>query len=256
MVIAIQDLEKKFGAFAAVDRLNLEVRKGEVFGFLGPNGAGKTTTIKMMTGLLKPDQGRVLIDGIDIGAEPERAKARLGYVPDRPELFGYLTARETLQLSGGLYGLDPVDLKARGLELARAFGLEDWMDEGVGNFSHGMKQKLILCAALLHRPAVLILDEPMVGLDPKGGRQVKELLRLLAAEGMTVFLSIHTLEIAEKLCDRLGILMNGRLLALGTVEEIHAAAGGERGPLEDAFLKLTGEGQALGLEEILRQVRQ
>jgi len=222
---------------------------------LGPNGAGKTTTIKMITGLLRPDSGRVLIDGLDIALEPEKAKARLGYVPDRPELFSYLSARETLQLSGGLYGLSRQDIDGRGRELLRAFGLEDWLDERVGNFSHGMKQKLILCAALLHRPAVLVLDEPMVGLDPKGGRQVKELLRLLAGEGMTVFLSIHTLEVAETLCDRLGILLNGRLLALGTVDEIHALAGGARGPLEDAFLKLTGEGQALGLEAILKQVR-
>ena len=254
-MIEIQGLSKRFGAFAAVDKLDLSVRKGEVFGFLGPNGAGKTTTIKMVTGLLRPDEGRVLIDGIDMQLEPERAKMRLGFVPDRPELFAYLTARETLQLSGGLYGLAASDVAARGLELLKAFGLEDWLDERVGNFSHGMKQKLILCAALLHRPAVLVLDEPMVGLDPKGGRQVKELLRLLAAEGMTVFLSIHTLEIAETLCDRLGILLNGRLLALGSIEEIHASAGGERGALEDAFLKLTGEGQALGLENILKQVR-
>jgi ABC-2 type transport system ATP-binding protein len=172
-VIEIQELSKKFGEFAAVDNLNLSVRSGEVFGFLGPNGAGKTTTIKMATGLLKPDRGRVLVDGIDMSQEPERAKARLGYVPDRPELFPYLSARETLQLSGGLYGLKAADAAARGLELLKAFGLEDWLDERVGNFSHGMKQKLILCAALLHRPAVLILDEPMVGLDPKGGRQVK-----------------------------------------------------------------------------------
>jgi ABC-2 type transport system ATP-binding protein len=254
-VIEMRGISKRFGGFVAVDRLDLEVRKGEVFGFLGPNGAGKTTTIKMATGLLRPDEGQLLIDGIDIGREPERAKSRMGYVPDRPELFPYLTARETLQLCGSLYGLKAGDIQARGLELLKAFSLQDWIDERVGNYSHGMKQKLILCAALLHKPSVLILDEPMVGLDPKGGRQVKELLRLLAAEGMTVFLSIHTLEIAEKLCDRLGILLNGRLIALGTIDEIHASAGGDRGALEDAFLKLTGEGAALELEGILRQVR-
>ena len=254
-MIELQGISKRFGTFQAVDQLDLEVRSGEVFGFLGPNGAGKTTTIKMATGLLRPDEGQVRIGGVDMSAEPERAKALLGYVPDRPELFPYLTAWETLQLSGGLYGLSDAQLQSRGLELLRAFSLQDWRDERVGNFSHGMKQKLILCAALLHRPSVLILDEPMVGLDPKGGRQVKELLRLLSREGMTVFLSIHTLEIAEKLCDRLGILLNGRLIALGTVDEIHALAGGSRGALEDAFLKLTGEGEALELEAILNQVR-
>jgi ABC-2 type transport system ATP-binding protein len=256
-LIQIQGLGKKFGAFAAVEGLDLEVKRGEVFGFLGPNGAGKTTTIKMATGLLRPDQGRVLIDGVDIALEPERAKRRLGYVPDRPELFGYLSARETLLLSGGLYGLGADDIRARGFELLKAFGMEDWLDERVGNFSHGMKQKLILCAALLHRPSVLILDEPMVGLDPKGGRQVKELLRLLAGEGMCIFLSIHGLEVAEKLCDRLGILLNGRLLALGSTAEIQALAGSGGGALEDAFLSLTGEGgdAALGLEAILRQLK-
>jgi ABC-2 type transport system ATP-binding protein len=254
-MMELKNLSKKFGEFTAVDQLNLSLRPGEVFGFLGPNGAGKTTTIKMATGLLRPDSGQVLIEGIDLALEPEKAKSRMGYVPDRPELFPYLSARETLQLCGGLFGLTPEAIALRGGELLKAFGLEAWVDERTGSFSHGMKQKLAFCCALLHRPSLLILDEPMVGLDPKGGRQVKELLRLLAKEGMTIFISIHTLEIAETLCDRLGILMNGRLLSLGTVEEIHHLAGGTRGPLEDAFLKLTGEGEALGLQEILKQVK-
>jgi ABC-2 type transport system ATP-binding protein len=254
-MIEIQGLKKRFGAFAAVDGLDLSVRRGEVFGFLGPNGAGKTTTIKMATGLLRPDEGSIRINGVDIHQEPERAKAMLGYVPDRPELFPYLTARETLKLSGGLHGIQPRDIASRAAELVKAFGLEEWMDEKVGNYSHGMKQKLILCAALLHRPAVLILDEPMVGLDPKGGRQVKELLRLLAGEGMCVFLSIHSMEVAERLCDRLGMLLNGRLLALGSIEEIRNSSGTQGVALEDAFLKLTGEEESLGIESILRQLR-
>jgi ABC-2 type transport system ATP-binding protein len=238
-LIELKKLSKRFGAFAAVDGLDLKVEAGQVFGFLGPNGAGKTTTIRMLTGLLKPDSGEVLIDGIDMLDRPEAAKARIGYVPDRPELFGYLTARETLKLVGALYSMDPKVAQARGMELIKVFGLEAWLDEPVGSYSHGMKQKLGFSAALLHQPSVLILDEPMVGLDPKGGRQIKELLRSLAQAGMTIFLSIHTLEIAEKICDRMGILMNGRLLAEGTVEELKQGAEGT--DLEAAFLKLTGD---------------
>jgi ABC-2 type transport system ATP-binding protein len=230
-VIEILGLGKRFGAFAAVEHLDLTVQGGQVFGFLGPNGAGKTTTIKMLTGLLAPDEGRVLIAGHDISLQPEQAKSRLGYVPDRPELFPYLSARETLQLSGGLHGMKPEACLEAAAPHLKAFGLEEWLDERVGNFSHGMKQKLIVCAALLHKPEVLILDEPMVG--------VKELLRAQAAQGACVFLSIHSLDTAEKLCDRLAILMQGRLLAQGSGEELRALSGGG-GELEDAFLKLTG----------------
>ena len=254
-MIELIELKKEFGAFAAVDGLSLKVQPGQVYGFLGPNGAGKTTTIKMLTGLLRPSSGSILIDGISMTDSPESAKARIGYVPDRPELFPYLTARETLILSGGLHGLPAPEVESRGGELLKAFALESWLDERVGNFSHGMKQKLIFCAALLHRPSVMVLDEPMVGLDPKGGRQIKELLRRLADSGMTVFLSIHTLEIAEKLCDRLGILMNGRLLAEGNFAELQAAAGSGHGGLEEAFLKLTGEGDSLSLDTIVGNLK-
>lgn len=238
-MIELKSLSKSFGSFAAVDGLDLKVLPGQVYGFLGPNGAGKTTTIRMLTGLLKPDSGEVLIDGIDMLKSPEAAKARIGYVPDRPELFSTLTARETLKLVGALYAMDPKDASARSMDLVKAFGLEAWLDEPVGSYSHGMKQKLSFSAALLHRPSVLILDEPMVGLDPKGGRQIKELLRGLAASGLTVFLSIHTLEIAEKICDRVAILMNGRMLAEGSVAELKQKAQGT--DLEAVFLKLTGD---------------
>jgi ABC-2 type transport system ATP-binding protein len=240
-LIQLRKLTKHFGAFAAVDGLDLEVPSGKVFGFLGPNGAGKTTTIRMLTGLLKPDSGEILIDGLDMLATPELAKARIGYVPDRPELFPYLSAHETLKLVGALHSMDSAKVEARGRELLKAFSLDAWADEAVGTYSHGMKQKLGLSAALLHEPSVLVLDEPMVGLDPKGGRQIKELLRRLAESGLTVFLSIHTLEIAEKLCDRLAILMHGKLLAQGSVTELKQRA--EAGDLESVFLKLTGDSE-------------
>src|SRR5262249_5006763 len=161
----------------------------------------------------RPTTGRIQLAGVDLASEPLKAKALTGYVPDRPELFPYLSARETLRLSAGLYSLEPAEAARRGDGLLDAFALLPWADEPVSGFSHGMKQKLALCCALLPRPQILILDEPMVGLDPQGGRQVKDLLRRLAGRGLTVFLSIHTLEVAEKLCDRLGILRQGRLVA-------------------------------------------
>ncbi len=239
-MIQLKGLIKEYGRFRAVDGLDLDVAAGQVYGFLGPNGAGKTTTIRMITGLLRPSAGQVLVHGIDMGFEPEKAKTNLGFVPDRPELFSYLSVIETLRLVGGLRGLSDQLIETRGAEWLRTFDLEAWRDERVGQLSHGMRQKLSLACALLHQPSVLVLDEPMVGLDPKGSRQVKDLLRGLAAEGRTVFLSIHTLEIAEVLCDRLGILLGGRLVAEGTVAQIRERAGLSGGDLESVFLRLTG----------------
>ena len=241
-MIQTQGLCKTYGAFQAVDHLDLTVAPGQVYGFLGPNGAGKTTTIKMLTGLLSPTQGSIRLCGIELAADPRRAKALTGYVPDRPELFPYLSSRETLRLVAGLYGLDLAAASRRGEGLLEAFALLPWADEPVAGYSHGMKQKLAICCALLPNPKILILDEPMVGLDPQGGRQVKDLLRRLADHGLTVFLSIHSLEVAERLCDRLGILLNGRLVAEGSIEELRTNAGTlGGGGLEEAFLKLTGE---------------
>lgn len=240
-MIEARGLTKRYGNLVAVDALDLTIHPGEVYGFLGPNGAGKTSTLKMLAGLLRPDAGVVRIGGVDLAADPQGAKALLGYIPDRPAVFPELTGRETLRLVAGIYNLDPHAAARRGEELLGAFGLDAWGDETAASYSHGMRQKLCFAAALLHQPKVLILDEPMVGLDPQGGRQVKELLRRLADQGVTVFLSLHTLEIAEKLCDRLGILMNGRLLAQGDVEAIKTQAG-SRQDLEEAFLALTGAG--------------
>jgi ABC-2 type transport system ATP-binding protein len=240
-MIQTQGLSKRYGGFDAVQSLDLRVDAGQVYGFLGPNGAGKTTTIKMLTGLLRPSSGSIHIAGVDLIAEPLRAKALTGYVPDRPELFPYLSARETLRLVAGIYGLAPAAAARRGEGLLEAFALLPWADETVSGYSHGMKQKLALACALLPGPQVLILDEPMVGLDPQGGRQVKDLLRRLADRGLTVFLSIHTLEIAERLCDRLGILRQGRLVAEGSVAEVRAQVGAGAQDLEEAFLRITGE---------------
>jgi ABC-2 type transport system ATP-binding protein len=243
-MIETHELHKRYGAFDAVVGLNLRVAAGQVYGFLGPNGAGKTTTIRMLTGLLRPSSGSIRLAGFDLATEPLKAKAVTGFVPDRPELFPYLSAAETLRLTAALYGLEARSAARRGDGLLESFGLLPWRDEAVANFSHGMKQKLALCCALLPSPQVLILDEPLVGLDPQGGRQVKDLLRRLAERGLTVFLSIHTLEIAERLCDRIGILRQGRLVAEGSVDEIRAGAGGER-DLEDAYLRITGEAMRL-----------
>jgi ABC-2 type transport system ATP-binding protein len=241
----MRGLRKDYGGFSAVQGLDLDVAPGQVYGFLGPNGAGKTTTIKMLTGLLKPTAGTIRLCGIDLAAEPLKAKALTGYVPDRPELFPSLSARETLRLVAGLHGLAAPAAALRSAGLVEAFGLTAFFDEPTGSYSHGMRQKLALACALLPSPQVLILDEPMVGLDPQGGRQVKDLLRRLAQRGLTVFLSIHTLEVAEQLCDRLAVLQDGRLVAEGTLQDLRRRAGNEGGDLEQAFLKLTGGGLAL-----------
>ncbi|HTB22844.1 MAG TPA: ABC transporter ATP-binding protein [bacterium] len=244
-MIETQGLSRDFGAFSAVRSLDLNVPAACVYGFLGPNGAGKTTTIKMLTGLLKPSSGVIRLAGVDLAREPRRAKALTGYVPDRPELFEELSARETLRLAAGLHGLEPASARARGDGLLDAFSLLPFADEAVGEFSHGMKQKLAIACALLASPKIIILDEPMVGLDPQGGRQVKDLLRRLAQRGMTVFLSIHTLEIAEQLCDRLGVLLQGRLVAEGTPAQLREQAAAPGAGLEEVFLRLTGSEKLL-----------
>jgi len=239
-MIRVSNLVKTFGDFVAVNNISFEIPQGEIFAFLGPNGAGKTTTIRMLTGLLRPSAGSIRLCGFDLATEPLKAKAATGYVPDRPELFPSLSGRETLRLVAGLHGLGRDAARRRGDGLLEAFGLLPFADENVQGYSHGMRQKLALSCALLPQPPLLILDEPMVGLDPQGGRQVKDLLRRLAQRGLTVFLSIHTLEVAEQLCDRLGVLQNGRLLAEGSPQDLRQRAGAEGKDLEESFLRLTG----------------
>jgi ABC-2 type transport system ATP-binding protein len=238
-MIELVDLSKNYGAFQALKDINLRVREGEIFGFLGPNGAGKTTTIKIMAGLMKPTSGKARIAGYDICKEPTKAKAQIGLVPDRPFLYEKLTAREFLKFVGTIRGMGASDLEAQMEGLLHTFGLDSWADKLIENFSHGMKQRLVMCAALLHRPKVLIVDEPMVGLDPKGARLVKEIFRKEAQKGVSIFMSTHTLEVAQEMCHRVAILDRGRIVAQGTAEELAAMTGQFGADLEEVFLRLT-----------------
>jgi len=241
-VIGVESLVKTFGSFRAVDDVSLEVAKGEIHGFLGPNGAGKTTTIRMIAGLLKPSSGRVTIAGKDLAREPEAAKRELGFIPDRPFIYEKLTAAEFLRFHGGLYGLEGAPVEARAHELLELFELTKWRDELVESFSHGMKQRLVMCSAFLHRPQAVLVDEPMVGLDPRGARLIKDVFRVMSRKGVAILMSTHTLEVAQDLCDRISIIQGGRIIARGTVSELQALAGSENPQLTPVFLKLTGGG--------------
>ncbi len=240
-MIRLENLSKHYGRVAAVDSLNLEVEPGEIFGFLGPNGAGKTTTIRVMMGILRPTSGRVTLGGYDVGREPEKAKAITGFVPDRPFIYEKLSGREFLKFIGSLHHVDE-GLELRIQELLEHFELSEWKDELVESYSHGMKQRLVLCASLLHRPRVLIVDEPMVGIDPKGARMLKDLFLSLAKGGTTVFLSTHSIGVAEEVCQRVGIIHKGKLIAGGTMADLYRLAKVEEGRLESAFLELTRDG--------------
>jgi ABC-2 type transport system ATP-binding protein len=233
-MIEILNLTKRYGSFTAVDGISFRAVPGQIFGFLGPNGAGKTTTIRIVSGLSLPTSGTVLVNGIDVAKEPVRAKAVMGYVPDRPYLYEKLTGRELLHFVADLYRKAWIDCEPRAVELLRYFGLGDWIDSRIENLSHGMKQKLVLVSALVHDPSVLVIDEPMVGLDALAQRQVKLLFRRLANEGKTVLLTTHTLSVAEAVCDQIAIINRGRIVATGTTAELKKDAA-----LEDAFLELT-----------------
>lgn len=248
-MIRTEKLCKRFGALTAVDGLDLEVQPGELFGFLGPNGAGKTTTIRMLTGLLRPTAGRVFIGGYDVQREPVRAKAMLGYVPDEPVLYEKLTGREFLTFMADLYRVDGRRREKRISELLELFDLVDRADDLIQSYSRGMRQKIAVAGALVHDPRVLILDEPTVGLDPRSARVLKDILRALAARGVAVFMSTHVLEIAERMCTRVGIIDRGRLIACGTMGELRARAREASATLEDIFLKLTGGTE---YEEVIR----
>jgi len=249
-LIETQNLVKRYGEKTAVDDVSFSVRGGEIFGFLGPNGAGKTTTIKMIVGLLQPTSGTVKVAGYDVQQEPLQAKASTGYVPDEPNLYAKLTGRELLQFVGDLYGMDKEQLQRRSEELLRLFDLTAAGDETIDSYSHGMQQKTALATALVHAPRVLVLDEPTVGLDPKSARLIKDILRQLADRGSAVFLSTHILEIAERMCDRIGIISNGKLIAVGTMDELRSLGKGE-GSLEDIFLSLTGGGEYAEIAKVL-----
>ncbi|NVD70190.1 ABC transporter ATP-binding protein [Duganella sp. BJB1802] len=239
-MIEFKGLSKVYGGFNAVKPLNLTVERGEVFGFLGPNGAGKTTTIRMMMGILVPSAGQVLIDGLDCHSEPAEVKRRVGYLPDTPIFYDYLRGREILQFVGEMHGYPHAEAVERSARLLREFGLEEAGEDYAVNYSLGMKKRLGLACALIHDPAVLILDEPINGLDPRASRDVQERLLAAAARGVTIFVSTHLLDMAEKLCDRVGIIHHGQLVATGTLDEIRAEAPAS-GSLEDVFLKITDE---------------
>jgi ABC-2 type transport system ATP-binding protein len=250
-LIELKDLSKNYGTKIAVDRVSLSVSGGEVFGFLGPNGAGKTTTIKMIVGLLQPTSGTAHVAGYDVQKQPVQAKFSAGYVPDTPNLYTKLSARELLRFVGDLYSMPPEQVERRIDELLRLFSLVEPGDDLIDSYSHGMQQKTSLAAALMHDPKVLVLDEPTVGLDPKSARLIKDILRQIANRGSAVFLSTHILEIAERMCDRIGIINQGRLIAAGTMEELRAMGRGETS-LEDIFLSLTGGAEEAEIAEVLK----
>src|SRR5688572_24376249 len=239
-MIQLEQLTKKYGTFTAVDALDLHVPAGQLFGFLGPNGAGKTTTLRMIAGILRPTAGRVRIGGIDVVRQPNEAKALLGFIPDRPFIYEKLTGMEFLRFVAGLYGQQGAQVEHRSRELLGLFDLEDWRDELVESYSHGMRQKLIISSALVHRPDVIVVDEPMVGLDPKAARTLKDLFREYTRRGHTILMSTHTLEIAEAMCDRIAIVHGGRIAAEGTMDALRLQTSSGDASLEDLFLKLTG----------------
>jgi ABC-2 type transport system ATP-binding protein len=251
-MIRLINLTKKYGSFTAVDDVSLEVPRGQLFGFLGPNGAGKTTTMRMIAGILQPTSGRIEIGGDDIAREPIKAKHRLGFIPDRPFVYEKLTGAEFLRFVAALYGQEGESIERRMDELLELFELSDWKDELIESYSHGMRQKLIISSALLHRPEVIVVDEPMVGLDPKGSRFLKDLFRAFTGRGGTVLMSTHTLETAEVMCDRIGIIQEGRIVACGTMAELRRETASGQLSLEELFLKLTGGIDERELDGILR----
>jgi ABC-2 type transport system ATP-binding protein len=246
-MISVQDLRKQYGEFTAVDGVSLDVQPGQIHGFLGPNGAGKTTTIRMIAGLLKPTAGRILVDGHDLAVEPEAAKMALGFIPDRPFIYEKLTAGEFLRFHGGLYAMDADTVETRIGEMLDLFELGRWQNELVESFSHGMKQRLVMSAAFLHRPKAVLVDEPMVGLDPRGARLIKDVFRRMSERGVAILMSTHTLEVAEEMCDHISIILRGTIIARGTVPELRELAGAAADELTAVFLKLTG---GSGLQEL------
>src|SRR2546425_4631296 len=250
-MIRMEGLTKTYGKLVAVDHVDLEVPKGELFGFLGPNGAGKTTTLRMIAGIIRQTEGRIWLGGDDVIANPIAAKARLGFIPDRPFVYDKLTGGEFLRFVAGLYGQDGEAVEHRIDELFEVFELTEWTDELVESYSHGMRPKLIISSALIHRPEVIVVDEPMVGLDPRAARLLKTIFRQFVGKGGTVLMSTHTLEVAEAMCDRIAIIQHGRIVADGTVAELRHQHQAGDASLEELFLKLTGGAHVRELAEVL-----
>ncbi|MFI5235351.1 MAG: ABC transporter ATP-binding protein [Gemmatimonadales bacterium] len=249
-MIRLTSLTKRYGKFTAVDDISLNVPKGELFGFLGPNGAGKTTTLRMIAGILQPTAGTVAIGGHDVARDPIAAKQLLGFIPDRPYVYEKLTGAEFLRFVAGLYRQSGTDVEARMVELLDLFELTGWQDQLVEKYSHGMRQKLIISSALIHRPEVIVVDEPMVGLDPKGQSFLKDLFRRFVDRGGTVLMSTHTLDVAQEVCDRIAIIHKGTIAAVGTMTELREQTASHGMSLEQLFLKLTGTGEVGALEAV------
>ncbi len=238
-MLQLKNLVKKFGSFAAVDGINIDIKQGELYGFLGQNGAGKTTTIKMITGIYAPTSGSILVDGIDITKNPLDAKRRIGYVPDQPYLYDKLTGREFLYFSGGLYNIEKHIIKNKIDELISLLKLESWLDKRTEEYSQGMKQRITIASALLHNPRLIILDEPMVGLDPQSAVLVKNILKREVSEGAAVFVSTHSLPFAEEVCSKIGIIKQGKIIYQDKREAIETIKADLNQNFEEVFLELT-----------------
>ena len=241
-MLKVESLTKKYGDFTAVSNVSLQIPAGQIFGCLGPNGAGKTTTMKMICGIVRPTRGRIFVDGFDVSKDPLAVKARLGYVPDRPHLYERLTAEEYMYFIAGLFKIPKQTGIKKTRELLELFGLGHVQTHLIESFSHGMKQRLVMASVFLHEPKLMIVDEPMVGLDPRGARLLKDVLRQQAQErGLAILLSTHTLEVADEVCDQVAVIRHGRLIAQGTPAELREQTGQEGRRLEEVFLQLTEE---------------
>jgi len=249
--VKLTSVSKRYGDITAVDYLDLDIKKGEIFGLLGPNGSGKSTTLKMILGLVKPDSGSLNVLGINVEDDPVVVKRKVGYVPESPRVYEFLTGLEFLDFAGDVYGMAPDEKKKRIDEFVKALDLEGREGDMISSYSEGMKQKVVIISALMHKPELLLLDEPLSGLDPKSARIVKDLLRELASQGVIAIMSTHVLEIAQAMCDRIAIMYEGRLLALGTMKELRQRAKMPESGLEDIFLKLTGTGDIKPVVEAL-----
>jgi ABC-2 type transport system ATP-binding protein len=247
-MIEVQQLVKRYGNFTAVNQLTFSVPRGTLFGFLGPNGAGKTTTMRMIAQILRPTAGEILIGGVPTWKKPQVIKQMIGYIPDRPYVYEKLTGAEFIRFVAALYGQEGPAVERRMNELLELFELTPWRDELTESYSHGMRQKLIIASAFAHRPEVIVVDEPMVGLDPRSARTLKDLFRAYVDRGGTILMSTHTLEVAEAMCDRIAIIQRGELLAEGTMAELRAKGASGDDSLEAVFLRLTGglQDSALG----------
>ena len=250
-MIELRNLTKKYGDFFALADLDLTVPRGQLYGLLGPNGAGKTTALRIIAGILQPTSGTVTVGGFDVQKDPERAKSRLGFIPDRPFIYEKLTGAEFLRFVAGLYGQNGTEIDRRIDELLAVWELTVWRDELLEAYSHGMRQKLIISSALIHRPEVIVVDEPLVGLDPKAARLLKDIFCAFVERGGTILMSTHTLEVAEALCDRIAIIQEGRIRAEGTMGDLREEAQSGDVGLEEIFLKLTGGHEAQELMELL-----